>query len=314
MRASVSHFELELNSEKSAIVPTSARQMTGWQAAVRGRIPRPAQRGGDVETTTLLQFFYELGRLCGDHLDTNIEKFGLLNARQSLVAATDWAPIQANLISAYRRNTSLVSLLVELCLLRQVDHGDVAKADLGEFLENRIDVLARGNRTGELVWLLFLAIRLRIILPARRLASLFGMENALVALLVVCLDARGLVEGKIDRSTWDRSLTGRGLRGPMWLYAYEAVSQGFLPGVADDFIADDEYFSLLRDKSVRFLDIDVGFASLADTLRGLRHTNVRLDRLRDAIEAGSEDDFDDIFDADNDDEDDDVFGFDDGGY
>lgn len=315
LRASVSAFELELNNEKSAIVPTSARQMSGWQAAVRARIPRPAQRGGGVETTPLMQFFYELGRLCGNHVDTNIEKFGLLNARQSLVAATDWRPIQANLISAYRRNPSLVSLLVELCLLRQVAHGDVAKADLGEFLENRIDVLARGNRTGELVWLLFLAIRMSIILPARRLASLFGMENALVALLVVCLEARGLVQGKIDRSTWDRSLTGRGLRGPMWLYAYEAVTQGFLPGVADDFIADDEYFSLLRDKTVRFLDIDVGFASLANTLRGLRHTNARLDRLRDAIEDGSEDDFDDIFDADEDeDEDDDVFGFDDGGY
>jgi hypothetical protein len=205
----------------------------------------------------------------------------------------------------------LVSLLVELCVLRQADYGDVGKDDLREFLENRMDVLARGNRTGELAWLLFLAIRLRITLPARRLTSLFGMENALVALLVACLDARGLVQGKVDRSTWDRALTSRGLSGPMWLYAYEAVSQGFLPGVADDFIADDEYFSLLRNKKVRFLDVDIGFASVADTLRGLRHTNARLDRLRGAIEDGAEADFDDIFDADDDD---DVFGFDNGGY
>jgi hypothetical protein len=314
LRVSVSAFELELNNDKSAIVPTSTRQMTGWQAAVRARLPRAMKRGEEVATTALLQFFYELGRLCEEHIDTNIEKFGLLNARQSLVAASDWAPIQANLISAYRRNPSLVSLLVELCVLRQADHGDIDRDNLCEFLENRIDVLARGNRTGELAWLLFMAIRLRITLQARRLSSLFGIESGLVALLVVCLDANGLIQGKVDRSTWDRSLTSRGLRGPMWLYAYEAVTQGFLADAPDDFIADDDYFSLLRDKKVRFLDIDAGFTSLADTLRGLRHTNARLDRLRDAIEDEAEEDFDDIFDADDDDEDDDIFGFDDGGY
>lgn len=311
LRASVSAFELELNNEKSAIVPTSQRQMIGWQPAVRSRIPRPGQKGDRVPTTALLQFFYELGRLCSDHPETNVEKFGLQNARLSLVAAAEWAPVQANLISAYRRNPSLVSLLVELCLLRQAAHGDVGKEDLCEFIENRIDVLARGNRTGELVWLLFLAVRLNIILSARRLASLFLMENALVALLVVCLDARGLVNGRVDRSIWDQSLSPAGLQSQMWLYAYEAVTQGFIPDVADDFITDDDYFSLLRAKKVQFLNVDLGYASVADTLRNLRHTNTRLSRLRDAIEDGVEDDFDDVFD-DDDEDDDDIFG--DDGY
>lgn len=47
------------------------------------------------------------------------------------------------------------------------------------------------------------------------------------------------------------------------------------------------------------------------TLRGLRQNNVRLDRLRDAIKDGAEDDFDDILD---DDDGGDVFGLGDGGY
>jgi hypothetical protein len=54
---------------------------------------------------------------------------------------------------------------------------------LTEFIENRIPVLARANRTGEIIWLLFLAIRLGLTISARRLTPLFSIENAFVALL-----------------------------------------------------------------------------------------------------------------------------------
>jgi hypothetical protein len=42
-------------------------------------------------------------------------------------------------------------------------------------------------------------------------------------------------------------------------YAYEAVTQGFLPGGHDDFIAQDSYFTLLRARRVQFLDITRGY-------------------------------------------------------
>jgi hypothetical protein len=70
---------------------------------------------------------------------------------------------------------------------------------------------------------------------------LFSIENALVALLVVCLDAMNLVAGDVDRALWGQSLTADGLRSPMWLYAYEAVTQEFLPGISDGFIAQDPF-------------------------------------------------------------------------
>src|SRR5262249_32546271 len=150
-------------------------------------------------------------------------------------------------------------------LLRHVAHGDVQVEILAEFVKNRIPVLARANRTGEIIWLLFLMIRLGLRLSARRLTPLFSIENAFVALLVVYLAARGLVRGNVDRALWDRSLTADGLRGPMWLYAYEAVTQGLLPGVDDDFIVQHSYFTLLRAKRLQFLDITRGYTSIATT-------------------------------------------------
>lgn len=85
----------------------------------------------------------------------------------------------------------------------------------------------------------------------------------------------------------------------MWLYAYEAVSQGFLPGVSDDFIVQDSYFSLLRERGIQFLDISRGYTSIAHTLRALRSENDRLKRMKRAIQ---ELDFDDLDDFDEEDD------------
>jgi hypothetical protein len=234
--------------------------------------------------------------VCAAHPDVNVEKFGLQNARSALVNVDNWNALQFSLINAYRRNSSLVSLLVEACLLRQVAHADVPSEVLAEFIQNRMPVLARANRTGEIIWLLFLAIRLGITISTSQLTRLFSIENAFIALLVVCLDARGLLRGNVDRGVWDRSLTAEGLRSPMWLYAYEAITQGFLPGLNDGFIVQDPYFNLLRVKRVQFLDIKRGYASITRTLRGLRNENERLRRVHGAIQSEDLDDLDKLED------------------
>lgn len=301
-RQAAALYELELNSDKSGIFPTSHRQNSGWQQAARAHLPRVAP-GERVETAMLQHFLYQLGRVCIDHPDVNVEKYGLQHARSALVNASDWNALLFSLINAYRRNPTVVSLLVEACLLRQAAFRDVSKENLTEFIEGRIPVLARENRTGEIVWLLFLAIRLGLTLPANRLSPLFLIENALVALLVVCMDARGLVAGTVDRSTWDQSLTREGLRGPMWLYCYEAVAGGLI-SVSDDFITQDPYFSLLHSKHVSFLDVERGYDSIALTLRLLRSQNERLHRLRNAILDDDVEELDDLDEG----EDDDMYG------
>jgi hypothetical protein len=292
LRQSAAQFELELNSEKSAIYPTSFRQDTGWKQAVRVHIPRGTPGYSDVQ-----HFFYEIGRICIAHPDTNVEKFALQNARSALVRADGWKGIQSGLISAYRRNSSLISFLVEILILRQVERGDVDVKNVKDFIEHRIPVLAQANRTGEIIWLLFLAIRLNIILPTSRLARLFEMENSMVALLVTYASSQQLVQGTIDFQYWDRSLDGNGLRGPMWLYAYEGIVGEINSRATADFIERDPFFSLLLSKKIRFLAVDTGFTSISTTLRSLRSDNDRMRRLRaDFIEDFdlTVDEFDDV--------------------
>lgn len=276
LRQAAAQYELELNNDKSAVIPTSSRQGSGWKQEVRSYVPRGARDDAEFQ-----HFFYRVGRICEAHPDTNVEKYAFQNARAAFVSATNWPKVQSHLIATYRRNASLVAFLVEITLLRQAEHQDVELPKLTEFLEHRLPVLARENRTGEIIWFLFLAVRLRIPLSRASVEPLSEIENSMVALLTALCVKRGLVSGTIDFTKWNDALSVDGLRSGMWLYAYESVGLGINPNQSQSFIENDPYFALLRAKNIRFFSTNTGFTSISATLRSLRGDNVRLQRVHD---------------------------------
>lgn len=276
LRQVAAEYELELNNDKTAIQPTSTRHDNGWKQEVRSCVPR-----GNCGNDEFQHFFYRIGQMCDAHPDTNVEKYAFQNARTAFIRATGWDKIQGHLIAAYRRNSSLVAFLVEITILRQVERNDVELIKLTEFLEHRLPVLARENRTGEIIWFLFLATRLQITLSARCVEPLTEIDNSMVALLTAWCFDRDLIRGTIDFTRWNRSLSADGLRSGMWLYAYESVGLGINPIPSTAFIEADPYFATLHAKKVRFLSIDTGFTSISTTLKSLRGDNARLQRVRD---------------------------------
>lgn len=68
--------------------------------------------------------------------------------------------------------------------------------------------------------------------------------------------------GPADFSAWNTSHDTQGLKGPMWLYAYETARTGIVAGTNAAFLQQDPYFSLLLSKNVRFFDIEAGFDNI----------------------------------------------------
>jgi hypothetical protein len=310
LRQAAALFELELNNDKSAVFSTSARADGGWKQEVRSYVPREI-----MDNAQLLLFFYRVGRTCEAHPGINIEKYALQNARTAFVRADGWKKIQSHLIAAYRRNSSLIPFLVEITILRQAERGDIDGAGIAEFLSNRLPSLAENNRNGEIIWLLFLAVRVGIPQQASNLGPLLEMDNSMIALLVAACVSRGLVQGNVDLTKSNRALNADGLRSGMWLFAYESVAQGINPTASATFIEQDEYFSLLLKRGVRFLSVENGFTSIGSTLRGLRDENSRLKRVRDEFADNFEIDIDELDDdEEDDDEEDDDEEVEDAGY
>lgn len=159
---------------------------------------------------SMQQFFYEVGRLCEAHPGVNVEKFAFACARTAFIRSSGWRTIQSLLINAYRRNSTLVSLVVEIFILRQIDHGDLDLNNLKDFLDHRLPALARANRTGEIIWLLFLAIRLGVVVGAYAADSLLPVDNAMVGLLAALAKSRNLIQGQLDLALWNASHTPDG--------------------------------------------------------------------------------------------------------
>lgn len=191
VRQAAADFELELNNDKSAVHLTSRRPSTGWKQAALAHIPRD-----DRSINSFLRFFYEVGRVCSEHPEINVEKFAFQNARSSFVNSDGWGELQSHLINSYRRNSTLISFLVEVLILREVERGDVDKGKLREFLERRLPELAQENRTGEIIWLLLLIIRLEIKMPSGQMLPLCKLENSMIALMVTYIDHQGLIGGQ----------------------------------------------------------------------------------------------------------------------
>jgi hypothetical protein len=275
VRQAAAIFELELNNDKSEVHFTSMRPSTGWKEAAITHTPRTER-----SIKAFLRFFYEVGRVCNEHPELNVEKFAFQHARSSFVNCDDWGGLQSHLINAYRRNSTLISSLVEFVILREVEHGDVDRTKLQGFLERRLPELAQENRTGEVIWLLLLVIRLKIKISSERVSPLFRLENSMIALMATYASHQGLISGAVDHSFWNRHLTQQGLRSPMWLYAYESIRNGTNPSKDETFIEDDPFFSLLLRRNIEFFDPSRGYDSIGSTLRVRRGENTRAGILR----------------------------------
>lgn len=165
---------------------------------------------------------------------------------------------------------------------------------LTDFLAHRIPVLALEDRTGELIWLLFLMNALRITLSAKIFDRLTKLAEPMCALLIRKAHHEGLITGKLDTKTWDAHLTTEGLNGPMWLYAYEAPRQGLvLSGTAH--IAAHQFFSVLLQQGVDFLSIKKGTSKIAGAGSGRRIDNLHQEKLRKAFQDFGLDD-EDLYD------------------
>lgn len=284
LRQAVSAFELEVNYEKSAIQSTSRWHMVGWRDALRKHFPAPAAKDAAVSSEELKHFLYQLDQFSARHTDINVEKFGLQNARGALCQVNEWKFMQSSIINLYRKNSTLINVFCEIVILRNAEKKDVNIPELQEFIEGRISRLVNENRTGELVWLLFLALRVGVKIRAKKLAPICEIHSGMIALLAAWLCRSDLVEGNLDLRAWTRHCSTDGLRGPLWLFAFEAT-RGLVPHQDVRYIDNDPYFSALKKFKVSFFNAERGLSSVSSLLRDLKSENVHQGRVLAAIRS-----------------------------
>ena len=202
-------------------------------------------------------------------------------------------------MSSCRQNPTILPVAIEILILRHLDKRDVAVERIGTFVSARLSALARLQKNGQICWLLYLCICLQAPIRASAVSELFGVEDGAVALLVSDANRLGVINGSIDQSSWNCSLTADGLRSPMWLYAYESALKNLNGTGGVVHVTSDQYFGPLLALDVEFYRSGSFYMNRNKLLARLRLARLRHQIEQHAVEddlAENYDDFDEMVD------------------
>jgi hypothetical protein len=205
VRRCANEFELELNNNKTRISPTGPFFPAAWKEHARSLLP-----SFDADRGNLLRYFYGIEVAVRAHPEANVQKFAIQNARRLFLESGEWRLIEDYLLSSYRQNPTVLSVVLEILILRHLDKKDVDVERIGSFVAARLPALTRLQKRGEICWLLFLCICLKAVIPAAAVSELFDVEDSAIAILISDAKRLGLIQGSIDQSLWDRNLTADG--------------------------------------------------------------------------------------------------------
>lgn len=302
IRRATNAFELDLNSEKTSITSSVAALPGGWKSLVKSIVPKKPYSKEDMEI-----FSFKISELATQLPNINVAKFAIQNSRRAFVECEDWKGAENYLVSLYKTNTTLVDTMVEIFVLRHNRSGDISKEMATSFIQSRLPLLCEHRRHGEAAWLLFMAISIGLKIKNQSVEGFFADSNALTALLIADLKAKGLIVGKIDPSVWNKSLTTDDLDGEMWLYSYESTLKGINgSGVGDGFLKSHRYFGKLYEKKIDFYRSGLGIGKISEMLQKRKRENATSHRLAldfdedhtfNIDELEDFDDFDDLDDT-----------------
>jgi hypothetical protein len=109
--------------------------------------------------------------------------------------------------------------------------------------------LQQGN---EVAWALWLAKTMKVKVSKPIGDRIVKLDDDIVALVALDLNHAGLLDTS-GFARWRGYMTRANLYENHWLIAYEAFEQGWLPSRSgNDYIAADDFFSILRAHGVRF--------------------------------------------------------------
>ena len=129
--------------------------------------------------------------------------------------------------------------------------------DLGKLRDALAEIAsyhARFKQGFEIGWALWISKLFGITLPDGVWSDVSSVDDSIVALLSLDLKASGLAD-ELDPVLWSQHMEAGHLYSENWLIAYEALKKGWLVSKdANDYVAADDFFSLLSKHGVEFYD------------------------------------------------------------
>jgi hypothetical protein len=243
-------FELDINVSKTQIIRVDDLLEDSWVDPIRSF--EFEFQDVNKQRNQIHRFFTMAFELSRAHSDENVLKYALRKSSSFVVKETNWHVYQAYLLRAARAQLNTLQTVTSIIATYNSLAYEIDRARIADFCADVISEAASLAHHSEVAWALWLAIELGIKLPKGLCKPLEAMNSGVCALVALDCRERGLLPTLAVGQSWADAMDADGLRGPMWLLAYEASQKGWIPDKVVGFVAADDFFSLLGAQGVSF--------------------------------------------------------------
>lgn len=258
-RAAFQNYELEVNHEKTRTYAFRTPYDASWPDELIEYLPKRVSSKKEIERLALKIF-----DLIDENPDANVALYAAQLMRNILYSDEAWHVAEAILIRLARENQTIIPVLGHIWTDRRFRGNIIGEKGISKLLEDRLYSSIEARNFGETSWILFLYKALKRRIDVKQVRDLFSNESAICALIICDLEQRNLIDGKVNKLRWNTFANPDGLKGSMWLYAYEATSRGW-SGIAKDYVSSDVFFNALHSDNIRFYDDKKNFKTMAKT-------------------------------------------------
>ncbi|WOI12788.1 RNA-directed DNA polymerase [Thalassospira lucentensis] len=241
-------FELELNAEKTKTISTDSVYRSVWVQELTSILSRMAPKPKKPE---LFEFFTNAFHLQQQHPHEHIVLWAVKSIRSKKIQKSTWPTFETFLLKTSRQQTASIPVVVQILSAYSEAHYPINVARCAKLIEDTIAIHSPRGHHFEVSWVLYLAVSLNISLSKRSCELVSNLENSICAIVALHLQSLGLAQ-YLNVNLWKTYMTADSLKSDMWLLAYEADLKGWLSGTPTNFVDNDFFFGVLKQKNISF--------------------------------------------------------------
>lgn len=255
-KRALNEFELSINERKTAIIELPVLIEETWVSDLRSFTIEDST-SHKKQRVDLVRYFDKSFQLVKQNPHEHVLNYSVQRLRAIKIHQQNWALVQDFLLQCMMIETGTIRSA--LFMFKEYSdpkkHGfSIDKGDLSDVLNYQAWQQSRNGYLNEVAWSIWAMIYWEIKMSDKAAKEVSKIEDSFVALLALDASSRGLANGNLDTSLWEKRLETPELEGIQWLLSYEAQIQGWLSGKSGNHVSSHSCFSELEKHSVRFYD------------------------------------------------------------
>lgn len=285
----LSQYELQINFEKTRICETVELSDDLWSHQLRAF---SISNRGKAQARDLHHLFELAKLLARENTDESVMLYAIKRACSIVVRPENWETFVAHLCHVAIAYPNTLQQIENIISTYTAIGYPIKKAPLERLVNSIIKEHAPLNHHSEVAWCLWISKKNQLMISQENVAPVTMMRSSVCSLILLDMEASGLLPCRIDYAVWDSLRDRLSLWGEQWLLCYEAGVRGW-GGFAPDTVKADQHFKLLAEATVRFYDASAsGTPMFTFNLEAVLHAKGEIpDNLLQLLEGDDAEDY-----------------------